>query len=184
MLKPQHPTSLIVAPSAQWGAIVAALREGVHAADFWAPADLVKQPSLAEVRSLRQFALHTAVGERKLACLPGCERLSREVANSLLKLLEEPPSHFYTVLLATADTLLPTVRSRTFSMALPPGFATMAAGAELSREQEWGKLLGSFDLADPSQRLAAQRLLYRYPLVHTGIKDGPLLEAFTSYPSL
>lgn len=50
---------------------------------------------------------------RKVAVIGPAERLTREAANAMLRLLEEMPSHLEAVLFAEAlDRVLPTVRSR------------------------------------------------------------------------
>ncbi|MCX7749971.1 MAG: hypothetical protein N2320_00060 [Candidatus Bipolaricaulota bacterium] len=67
-----------------------------------------------QVRDLILWARYgPALAPRKVALIGPAERLTREAANALLKLLEELPPHLAAVLFAEAlDQVLPTVRSR------------------------------------------------------------------------
>lgn len=67
-----------------------------------------------QVRDLILWARYgPTLAPRKVAVIGPAERLSREAANALLKLLEELPPHLEAVLFAEAlDRVLPTVRSR------------------------------------------------------------------------
>lgn len=82
---------------------------------------------LAAARSLRRKAqLRPSSGDRQIFIIGDAEALapqesSSEAANALLKLLEEPPSGT-TLILTSAEPgrLLPTIRSRTSQLHLPP----------------------------------------------------------------
>lgn len=67
-----------------------------------------------QVRGLaRELALRPYEGRYRVVILDQVERLTDEAANSLLKVLEEPPGHAVLVLLATEpERLLPTILSR------------------------------------------------------------------------
>lgn len=60
-------------------------------------------------------------GSRKIYVFPHAEKLSQQGQNTLLKLLEEPPSHaVFFLMIANATLLLPTVRSRCAELQLSP----------------------------------------------------------------
>ncbi len=94
------------------------------------PASGATEPTglyLVVAQTLRSQAQRLpAVGPRQVFVIGDAETLvpqeaSQEAANALLKLLEEPPSS--TVLILTSSEparLLPTIRSRTMSLHLPP----------------------------------------------------------------
>ncbi len=70
--------------------------------------------SIDTIRYLKQFsALTTYSGKYKIAIIDSAETLQKEAANSLLKLLEEPPKNFIIILITTSLGILPkTVLSR------------------------------------------------------------------------
>jgi len=73
------------------------------------------------VEQIRDVARDTAVApneaRRKVYILPEADRMNQEAQNSLLKILEEPPSHVaFLLCTAAGDSLLPTVRSRCVRM--------------------------------------------------------------------
>lgn len=67
-----------------------------------------------QIRALRQEAMYPPFeGQWKVYILEDAERMTAEAANSLLKVLEEPPEHVVWILIATSTvSLLPTVVSR------------------------------------------------------------------------
>lgn len=71
-------------------------------------------------RLIPQIFLKPHSSKYKLFVIDGAGKLSREVANSLLKILEEPPSHSIIVLLAADErSILPTIYSRCQKIYLP-----------------------------------------------------------------
>lgn len=80
----------------------------------------LRQISIQQMRVLKERAQFRPLsGSRRVFLIDHLDRANEQAANSLLKLLEEPPS--YLVLIATAENiydLLPTIRSRSivFSM--------------------------------------------------------------------
>jgi DNA polymerase-3 subunit delta' len=85
---------------------------------YGTPEPMASHP-LASVRVLqRRVSLSPYQGARKVLVLGNAERLvvqeaSQEAANALLKVLEEPPRDTFLILTArSAQTLLPTLRSR------------------------------------------------------------------------
>jgi len=75
-----------------------------------------------EVRPIGDFLRRTAAeGGWRVVLLDGADRMNRNAANALLKVLEEPPPR--AVLILTCDApgrLLPTIRSRCRMLALDP----------------------------------------------------------------
>jgi len=109
---------------------------------------------LATARSLRRKAQRRpSMGDRQLFIIAEAEALapqesSSEAANALLKLLEEPPSGT-TLILTSSEPgrLLPTIRSRTTQLHLPPltrrevtEFLVSEAGVEAGEARRVGEL--------------------------------------------
>ena len=82
-----------------------------------------------QVREVRREAsLKPYEGRGRVFIFDGAEHLSEEAANSLLKILEEPPEQVTLVLLASdADVLLPTIVSRCHRLELGPLSPTVVA---------------------------------------------------------
>lgn len=69
----------------------------------------------------KSLSLKAYLGKNKVAVLWGVERLNRDAANKLLKLIEEPPANTYFILVATdVNDLISTIRSRCQIIELPP----------------------------------------------------------------
>lgn len=77
---------------------------------------------IEDARSIGLFLRRTAVrGGWRVVIVRRAERLNRNAANALLKLLEEPPQKVLILLTCNAPgRLLPTIRSRCQSVRLPP----------------------------------------------------------------
>jgi DNA polymerase III subunit delta' len=75
-----------------------------------------------EVRRLRSFLAHRAVGDGwRIVIVDEANELNPNAANALLKSLEEPPGRTVFLLVSSAPgRLLPTIRSRTRTLALAP----------------------------------------------------------------
>lgn len=70
-------------------------------------------PTIDECRMLRsELALFPIEAKCRLAVIWEANSLSKEAANSLLKLTEEPPKHGHILLIAEEDNLIPTIKSR------------------------------------------------------------------------
>lgn len=93
-------------------------------ADFvtFAPDGPLRQLTIPQMRALKeqaQFRPHA--GSRRIFLIDQIDRANEQAANSLLKILEEPPPHL--ILIATAQNaydLLPTIRSRSMLLAFSP----------------------------------------------------------------
>ena len=77
---------------------------------------------IEQIRELQRQAVLAPVEVRwRVFVIPNIERATREAANSLLKTLEEPPSHVVLLLTALdAEALLPTIVSRCRVVSLRP----------------------------------------------------------------
>jgi DNA polymerase-3 subunit delta' len=99
--------------------------EGEEGAAEGAPARRTKQPSLQikieQVRALADFLnLGSHRGRLRIALVHPAEDMNENAANALLKGLEEPPSGAVFILLSHRPArLLPTIRSRCVSLAVP-----------------------------------------------------------------
>ena len=88
----------------------------------FAPDGPLRQISIQQMRALKdqaQFRPHA--GARRIFLIDQIDRANEQAANSLLKILEEPPPHL--ILIATAQNvydLLPTIRSRSLILAFSP----------------------------------------------------------------
>ncbi len=98
---------------------------------------------LEQAQQLKAFlSSPPSLASRKVAVLAQCQRLTVEAANSLLKVLEEPPSPSYCLLTAdsAADVLATLVsRSQVFALAPLPRdtVAEVLKGKKLSADQTW-----------------------------------------------
>lgn len=74
-------------------------------------------PSIDECRSLPgELALHPISANKRLAVIWAADKLSIEASNSLLKLTEEPPPHGFILFVTEEDRLIPTIKSRIWSI--------------------------------------------------------------------
>jgi DNA polymerase III subunit delta' len=80
----------------------------------------MRQISIQQMRSLRERAQFKPLhGSRRVCLIDRLDRANEQAANSLLKVLEEPPEHL--IIFATAENLydlLPTIRSRSVVLQL------------------------------------------------------------------
>lgn len=65
-----------------------------------------------------QLSLRPVVAPGRLAVVPSADNLSLPAANSLLKVTEEPPEGGHILFLAEKDGLIPTIRSRVWTVRL------------------------------------------------------------------
>lgn len=74
-------------------------------------------PSIDECRMLQgELGLHPIVSDKRLAVVWSADKLSLEASNSLLKLTEEPPVHGSILFVSEEDKLIPTIKSRVWSI--------------------------------------------------------------------
>jgi len=173
-------SALVLAPPAAWKEIATALLEDMHLTDRWQLAEDAKRLAVADIKALHHFALQTPRGSAKLAILTDATAWSPQVANALLKLLEEPPAYLTLVVLSESDQLLPTVRSRLVALPLPPTYATLEARSEqISDREAWRRFLGRCDLRQPAGRTLAQEALYLQAASHSGHRVPFILESLS-----
>ncbi|HEU5022277.1 MAG TPA: AAA family ATPase [Bryobacteraceae bacterium] len=82
----------------------------------------LRQLSIAQMRLLKERAQYKPLhGARRVFLIDQADRANEQAANSLLKILEEPPEHL--ILIMTANNvydLLPTIRSRSVQLNFSP----------------------------------------------------------------
>jgi DNA polymerase-3 subunit delta' len=86
------------------------------------PEGPLRQISIAQMRLLKERAQFKPLhGNRRVFLIDQADRANEQAANSLLKILEEPPDHL--ILIVTANNvydLLPTIRSRSVLLNFSP----------------------------------------------------------------
>ncbi len=89
-----------------------------------------------QIRGLKDFAyIKPALSRRKVIVIDKADMMTKESANALLKVLEEPPLDTHIILITTEkDSLLPTILSRTFHIEFLP-----------LDKQTFFQVLGTFD---------------------------------------
>ncbi len=75
-----------------------------------------------QIRAVKEFAyIKPALSGRKVILIDGCDNMTPEASNALLKVLEEPPADTHFILTALKkESILPTVLSRTVAVNLGP----------------------------------------------------------------
>ena len=173
-----YASSWFVIDRSQWARCIEQSVKQYHPADRWLQTDMDTPPKMSDIRSLHYFAGQTPVGTGKIAILPYADRLRREVANSLLKLLEEPPLYLKLVLISESEHMLVTVRSRIRRETWNPG----SVDSEKTNDSDyhlWKSLIMQYSPAIPEERQRLNDLLYITPLLHETVRHGLILEAFS-----
>ncbi len=118
-------------------------KDGTHPDLIHAGKHLVP-PSIDECRTLQgELALHPLVSKRRMAVIWCADKLSLEASNSLLKLTEEPPIHGCILFVSEEDKLIPTIKSRVWSIRIElPGEIVQAKPHPVSTE-EWVEWIAS-----------------------------------------
>jgi DNA polymerase III subunit delta' len=111
----------------------------------FAPDGPLRQLTIPQSRLVKERATFMPMhGSKRIFLIDHIDRANEQAANSLLKTLEEPPSHLLLIMTAeNAYNLLPTIRSR----AVPFHFAPLAA-------EEMRKFVGARRLDDAQRRVA------------------------------
>lgn len=90
--------------------------EGAHP-DLINAGKYMTPPSIDECRTLPgELSLHPISADKRVAIIWAADKLSVEASNSLLKLAEEPPAHGFILFIAAEDKLIPTIKSRVWSI--------------------------------------------------------------------
>lgn len=101
-----------------------------------------KAPGIEICLSLHgQLALHPVSASRRLAVIPAADKLSLPAANSLLKIAEEPPANGYLLFTAEQNNLLPTIKSRVWTLSLTTGRDAARASAPPDSAPDWADWL-------------------------------------------
>jgi hypothetical protein len=161
-------SSLVIAPIEKWVGISEFLTNQVHKADCWTVPEGMSLFSMEGVGMVQRFAETYPIGLQKVAILTHAENWRAEVANALLKLLEEPPAYLTLVLLAERERVLPTVRSR---------LQVYQVGENAS--SVWNSVLDRSMQRGGEGRIRAKDLLYLMPLFHATSNPTAFAESVT-----
>lgn len=97
-------------------------------------------PSIDECRQLQgELALHPLSSRRRLAVVWLADKLSVEASNSLLKITEEPPEHGNILFMSEEDNLIPTIKSRIWSIHIDLPEEILKAHPMPASIREWAK---------------------------------------------
>ena len=90
--------------------------EGAHP-DMISAGGANAAPTIEECRRLQgELALHPLSAKRRLAVDWSADKLAAEASNSLLKITEEPPVHGCILFISEENNLIPTIKSRIWSV--------------------------------------------------------------------
>jgi len=144
------------------------IREGKHADITPSGLDSKTEIGIDDIRALQRIAnLPPYEGKCKVFIIDDAEYLSTEAANSLLKILEEPPqSVVWLLLVAEEEHLLPTVISRCQRLELKP------VPSEHVREA----LVNSYNVEDSRAKLLAQLCRGRFGWALSALANDDILE--------
>jgi len=151
----------------------------------FAPDGPLRQLTIPQMRLLRERAqLKPSRGSHRVFLIDHLERANEQSANSLLKVLEEPPDHL--VLIATAENLydlLPTIRSR--SVVLQMSRLSDAEMQEFASTRQLEDAQTRIDLAEGSPGLAVtlniQELRSRRALMLAAFECAAGLTPFSTW---
>ncbi len=106
-----------------------------------------------QIRQLvREAALASYTGQRRVAIIEGAESMTAQAANSLLKTLEEPPGDFVFILVSHArEKMLDTILSRCRIISFAPLYHTTLARALAEKGYDQNQ-------ADAAARLSSGRM--------------------------
>jgi len=116
--------------------------EGKHP-DLIFAGSSAKAPSIEECRVLNEaLALHPVTADRRLAVIWAADKLSLEAENSLLKLTEEPPANSCILFVCQENKLLPTIKSRVWSVNIDLPEEYIQPVKAPSSPIEWARWIG------------------------------------------
>lgn len=131
-----------------------AWKDGTHP-DLVHAGRYLTQPSIDDCRTLQgELGLHPVISERRLAVIWSADKLSLEAANSLLKLTEEPPLHGYVLYISEEDKLIPTIKSRVWSISIELPEELVRSRPHPETPEEWAAWM------DNSNKKAGAEILY------------------------
>lgn len=151
----------------------------------FAPDGPLRQLTIQQMRVLRERSQFKPLkGSRRVILIDHLDRANEQSANSLLKLLEEPPDHL--VILATTENLydlLPTIRSRSFVLQMSR--LTDEEMRDFARERKLADVEARVALAEGSPGLAVSLNLDDYrerrSLMMTALECGAGLLPFSGW---
>ncbi len=118
-------------------------RDGQHP-DMISAGTTAAAPSIDECRRLQgELALHPLSSQRRLAVVWMADKLSAEAANSLLKITEEPPKHGCILFMSEEDSLIPTIKSRIWSIHIDLPEEILKGHPMPAGIQEWAQWMDS-----------------------------------------
>jgi DNA polymerase-3 subunit delta' len=140
-----------------------------------------------------ELALRPKLGRRRIGIIDDADWFNVESANSLLKLIEEPPPGALLLLLGTSRSRqLPTILSRVqvvqmdgipgpalADLILAQGLAPDAAAAGTLAERSSGSMARARELADPQSWLMRDRFATAWR--HAGFDPTPLTKEFDDF---
>ena len=104
--------------------------------------------SIDQIRALKSFMLLTSLkGKGKVAIINPAHAMNRAAANSLLKILEEPPQNTLIILITEANNNLPkTIISRVQIIEInrPTREEALNWLSSINPEQDWGQIIDIF----------------------------------------
>lgn len=128
-------------------------KDGRHP-DMVSAGDALKAPSIDECRRLQgELALHPLSSARRLAVVWSADKLSIDASNSLLKITEEPPLHGSILFMSEEDCLIPTLKSRVWSIHIDLPEEMLKISYPPRDMREWAKWM------DMSRKPSAEILL-------------------------
>lgn len=99
-----------------------------------------KAPSIEECRTLNEeLSLHPVCAQRRLAVIWCADKLSLEAENSLLKITEEPPANSCVLFISEENKLLPTIKSRVWSVNIDLPEEYINAVVPPASAQQWAE---------------------------------------------
>lgn len=117
--------------------------DGAHP-DMISAGSRTAAPTIEECRRLQgELALHPLSAQRRLAVVWTADKLAIEASNSLLKITEEPPAHGSILFVSEENNLIPTIKSRIWSVHIDlPEEMTKAVPAPRGAA-EWARWMDS-----------------------------------------
>lgn len=110
----------------------------------------LEPPSIDDCRTLQgELALHPLVSDRRMAVIWSADKLSLEASNSLLKLTEEPPEHGCILFVSEEDKLIPTIKSRVWSVRIDLPAEMAQARPHPGLPEEWAEWIADGRKKDP-----------------------------------
>ena len=110
----------------------------------------LEPPSIDDCRTLQgELALQPLVSDRRMAVIWSADKLSLEASNSLLKLTEEPPEHGCILFVSEEDKLIPTIKSRVWSVRIDLPAEIAQARPHPGSPEEWAEWIADGRKKDP-----------------------------------